>query len=96
MDAAVEVAAYTIAAEALSNARRHSVAGLVELTATDRGDSIEVTVRDNGVGVPVRPRAGVGMVSMRDRAAEVGGRLDVEPTPGGGTTVRATLPRTVA
>jgi signal transduction histidine kinase len=36
------------------------------------------------------------MVSMRERAAEVGGRLDVEPTPGGGTTVRATLPREVA
>ena len=50
------------------------------------------SVADNGVGLPARPRAGVGMVSMRERAAEVGGRLDVVATPGGGTTVRATLP----
>ena len=62
----------------------------------ERARELRDGLRDNGVGVPVRPRAGVGMISMRDRAAEVGGRLDVEPTPGGGTTVRATLPRTVA
>jgi len=36
------------------------------------------------------------MVSMRERAAEVGGRLEVEPTAGGGTTIRATLPLVVA
>lgn len=49
-------------------------------------------VADNGVGMPARPRAGVGMVSMRERAAEVGGRLEVLPTPGGGATVRVRLP----
>ena len=94
--AAVEVAAYAIAAEALGNALRHSVASRIVLTATDGEDELVIQVCDNGVGMPGRPRAGVGMTSMRERAAEVGGRLDVESTPGGGTTVRATLPLEVA
>jgi signal transduction histidine kinase len=95
VDAAVEVAAYAIAAEAFGNALRHSAASRATLSATTTDDRLEVVVTDNGVGLPPRPRAGVGMVSMRERAAEVGGRLDVVPTPGGGTTVRATLPRVV-
>jgi signal transduction histidine kinase len=94
--AAVEVAAYSIAAEAFGNALRHSVASRIEVRACETPDDLVVEVVDNGVGMPARPRHGVGMVSMRERAAEVGGRLDVEPTPGGGTTVRATLPREVA
>jgi signal transduction histidine kinase len=94
--AAVEVAAYAIAAEAFGNALRHSVASRIEVRACETPDDLVVEVVDNGVGMPARPRHGVGMVSMRERAAEVGGRLDVEPTPGGGTTVRATLPREVA
>ena len=55
-----------------------------------------VTVCDNGIGMPARPRAGVGTVSMRDRAAEVGGRVESLTTPGGGTTLRARLPLEVA
>lgn len=90
--AAVEVAAYAIASEAFSNALRHAVAGTVRLRAAVRGRDLVVEVVDDGVGLPARPRAGVGTVSMRERAAEVGGRLEVVPTPGGGTTVRATLP----
>jgi signal transduction histidine kinase len=94
--AAVEVAAYAIVAEAFGNALRHSMASLVEVDLRDVGDDLVVTVRDNGVGMPSRVRAGVGMRSMQERAAEVGGRLDVTPTPGGGTTVTASLPREVA
>jgi signal transduction histidine kinase len=90
--AAVEVAAYAIAAEAFGNALRHSSASRVVLAAAEVDGEIVVSVSDNGVGMPARPRAGVGMVSMKERASEVGGRLDVEPTPGGGTTVVATLP----
>jgi signal transduction histidine kinase len=90
--AAVEVAAYAIAAEALGNALRHSAASRVILAARQAGGEIVVSVSDNGVGMPARLRAGVGMVSMRERAAEVGGRLELTPTPGGGTTVVATLP----
>ncbi|MET0524122.1 MAG: ATP-binding protein [Nocardioides sp.] len=94
--AAVEVAAYAIAAEAFGNALRHSSASRVVLAAAEVDGEIVVSVSDNGVGMPARPRAGVGMVSMRERASEVGGRLDVQPTPGGGTTVVATLPLEIA
>ncbi|MFD9118085.1 ATP-binding protein [Streptomyces bottropensis] len=51
-----------------------------------------LTVRDNGRGIPPRHRAGVGLRSMRERAAEVGGRLEVTTAPGEGTLVRAGLP----
>jgi signal transduction histidine kinase len=90
--AAVEVAAYAISSEAFGNALRHSAASRITLTATAEDGDLVLTVSDNGVGIPGRPRAGVGLVSMRERAAEVGGRLDLVETPGGGTTVRATLP----
>jgi signal transduction histidine kinase len=93
--AAVEVAAYAIAAEALGNALKHSAASRVVLAAAEVDGAIVVSVSDNGIGMPAGPRAGVGLVSMRERAAEVGGRLDVRPTTGGGTTVVATLPREV-
>ena len=94
--AAVEVAAYAIVSEAFGNALRHSVASLVEVELGDVGDDLVVTVRDNGVGLPPRVTEGVGMRSMRERAAEVGGHVDVTTTPGGGTTVTACLPREVA
>ncbi len=93
---AVEVAAYAIAAEAFGNALRHGVASRVEVSAGQARGEITVVVCDNGVGMPGRPVAGVGLRSIRDRAAEVGGRLDIGPTPGGGTTVRAVLPMEVA
>lgn len=94
--AAVEVAAYAIASEALANALRHSAGSRVLLTAAAGDGTLVVSLSDNGVGLPGRPRAGVGMVSMRERASEVGGRLDLLDTPGGGTTVRASLPLGVA
>lgn len=94
--AAIEVAAYAIAAEAFGNALNHSVASRIAIEAERCEGELVVTVRDNGIGLPPRLRPGVGMVSMRERAAEVGGRLDVGPTDGGGTTVRATLPVEVA
>jgi signal transduction histidine kinase len=90
--AAVEVAAYAIAAEAVANAVRHSAASEVRLVGQVRGGDVVVEVRDNGCGMPVHPHAGVGLRSMGERAGEVGGRVDVLPHPGGGTVIRATLP----
>ncbi len=90
--AAVEVAAYAIASEAFTNALRHSVASRVEVSLGQDGHDLVVRVSDNGVGMPARVKEGVGVRSMRERAAEVGGRLQVDPTPGGGTTVCARLP----
>ena len=93
LPAAVEVAAYRIVTEGLSNALRHADAqhATVAITA---GTHLLVRVEDDGNGDgPVR--TGVGLVSMPERAAELGGRCDVEFRPGRGTTVTATLPLVV-
>ncbi|CAL9445723.1 hypothetical protein SUDANB60_02322 [Streptomyces sp. enrichment culture] len=92
LPAAVEVAAYAIAAEAVANAVRHSAASRLELTAHLENTVLILSIRDNGRGIPPKHRAGVGLRSMRERAAEVGGRLEVTTAPDEGTLVRAALP----
>jgi two-component system, NarL family, sensor kinase len=91
LPAAVEVAAYRIAAEAINNAARHSHAShcRVRLSA---GESLEVEVVDDGSGWPDGARAGVGLTSMRERAEELGGRLVVGTVSGGGSSVLASIP----
>lgn len=88
----VEVAAYRIVLEALTNVVRH--AGAHACTVGLRvGDALELEVRDDGRGIPSqRWVGGVGMDSMRTRANAVGGTLVVGPAEGGGTSVRAKLP----
>jgi two-component system NarL family sensor kinase len=92
LPAAVEVAAYRIVGEALTNVRRHAAAtsATVRLSVVD-GD-LEVEVSDDGVGIPPDAQAGVGLLSLRERAVELGGRSEVTCPPGGGTTVKAWLP----
>ena len=92
LPAAVEVAAYAVASEAVSNAVRHSAAGRIHLDARVRAGSLVVSVSDNGRGIPARTHGGLGLMSMGERSEEVGGRLDVLDRPGGGTIVRAQLP----
>ncbi|MEV0618195.1 histidine kinase [Nonomuraea sp. NPDC050404] len=93
LPAATEAAAYRIAAEALTNAIRHSGADRIDLTAAIAGPWLEVRVADDGAGLPAVPaREGVGLRSMTDRAEEIGGTLTLGPGPGGGTIVRARLP----
>jgi signal transduction histidine kinase len=92
LPAAVEVAAYRIVAEAVTNAVRHAGADCVEVVLQGTEEALVVRVRDDGGGLPEAPSAGVGMVSMRERAAELGGWCRVTGAPGG-TTVRAELPR---
>ncbi|MEV0564330.1 sensor histidine kinase [Dactylosporangium sp. NPDC050588] len=89
LPAAVEVAAYLIAVEALSNARRHAGATTVRLALRVDGDRLRLSVTDDGRFTT--SGAGVGMHSMRERADELGGTLDVTATDDG-TTVTATLP----
>jgi signal transduction histidine kinase len=92
LPAAVEVAAYRIVNEALTNVVRHASAErvTVRLTAVDR--TLLVEVADDGSGIAPEAQVGVGLVSLRERAAELGGRSEVSCPPGGGTTVRAWLP----
>ena len=95
LPAAVEVAAYRIATEAVTNVARHANADHV-VVRFDLTDALELTIQDDGGGIPAKARAGVGITSMRERAAELGGRVDVEAVPGGGTRVRARLPLQLA
>jgi two-component system NarL family sensor kinase len=102
--AAVEVAAYRIAAEAVTNVARHAharhceirVAAITrgELPDTHLGPSCHLVldVCDDGDGMPDGWRAGVGIASMRERAAELGGTLLLEPGTPRGTRVMACLP----
>lgn len=93
LPAAVEVAAYRIISEALTNAARHADADSVRV-GIRVGSAIEVTVEDDGgSGGPWDP--GVGLRSMRDRAAELGGTCRAGPGPTGGR-VEAVLPLEVA
>ena len=90
LPAAVEVAAYRIATEALINVSRHARARNCSLTLSLE-DRLVVEVADDGSGIGSQP-AGVGLTSMRERAAELGGRLVSEARPGGGTSISAHLP----
>ncbi len=92
LPAAVEVAAYRIVSEALANVVRHSGAARCEVTLGAREGVLEVCVRDDGSGIGPDTAAGVGMLSLRERAAELGGDCEVTCPPGGGTLVRARLP----
>jgi signal transduction histidine kinase len=93
LDPGVELAAYRIIQEALTNARRHApgVAVDVELHYTD--DALRLRIRDNGPGPhPAAPADGHGLPGMRERAAAVGGKLRTGPAAIGGFLVEATLP----
>jgi two-component system, NarL family, sensor kinase len=94
LPAAVEVAAYRIAQEALTNVARHANAKTchVRLSVDRVGGALELEVSDDGVGMTEGRRTGVGLSSMRERAEELGGTLAIEPEPEGGTRVLARLP----
>ncbi|PVG81973.1 histidine kinase [Nocardioides gansuensis] len=92
LPAAVEVAAYRIASEALANVARHADARRCDIhLAVDRG-ALVVTVRDDGRGIADDAEAGIGLVSLRERAAELGGHAEVTCPSSGGTLVTAVLP----
>lgn len=94
LPAAVEVAAYRIAQEAITNVVRHAGARTCVVSLVINGDAraLRFEVRDDGRGLARSSGAGVGFSSMRERAAEVGGSVVIEPALGGGTRVRAALP----
>jgi len=91
LPAAVEVAAYRIATEAIANVTRHAQAHncTVRLVAAD---ALLLEVKDDGQGLPAVYQAGIGLSSMRERTAELGGTLELQSYPGQGTTLTATLP----
>jgi signal transduction histidine kinase len=92
LPAAVEVATYRIVQEALANVARHSQASNCWLHLSIVGGTLQVEVTDNGVSLPLEVHEGVGLLSMHELAAELGGRCHIQPGPKGGTQVRASLP----
>lgn len=96
LPAAVEVAAYRIALEALTNVIRHAQAKhcAIRFTLNQNGSSpiLELEILDDGIGLPHNLQAGVGLRSMRERAKELGGSYVIESLTGNGTSVCAKLP----
>ena len=79
--------------EALVNARRHSGAGSVEVRLRAGAGALVAEVADDGRGFDAAsPRAGIGLSAMRERVEGLGGVFEVESRPGGGTSVRVTVP----
>jgi signal transduction histidine kinase len=99
LDPGVELAAYRIVQEALTNARRHAPGAAVDVELRYTDGALRLRIRDNGPGPdtgsgppPAAPTGGHRLPGMRERATAVGGRLRTGPAAGGGFLVEATLP----
>ncbi len=93
LPAAVEVAAYRIALEAIQNVAAHARAQSCCLCVIHDGHDLTLEVQDDGLGVPANHRVGLGLQTMAERAGELGGTLTIASAPDGhGTVLRAVLP----
>jgi PAS domain S-box-containing protein len=96
----VETALYRIAQEALNNVAKHSQAARVEVILERRADCVLLILEDDGVGFePVErtgPPGGFGLVGMQERAALVGASLEIDSTPGKGTSILVRMPMRTA
>jgi signal transduction histidine kinase len=95
----VEIAAYYVVSEALTNAAKHAEASVVQIRVDtierDGSDVLRVEVRDDGRGA-ANMSGGTGLIGLKDRAEALGGRLVLDSPPGVGTTLRLELPLTAA
>ncbi len=91
LSAAVEVAVYRVALEALMNVVRHAEARTCMVRISLNGGLV-LKITDDGLGMPANAAIGVGISAMRERVEELGGVFHIESTPGEGTTIVATLP----
>jgi signal transduction histidine kinase len=87
----VEIAAYYTVAEALTNTAKHAHATAVDIQVTESDGVLHIHMRDNGRGGADFSR-GSGLVGLKDRAEALGGHLDLDSSPGAGTTLDVTLP----
>ena len=99
LDPALATAAFRVAQEALTNVARHAKARRVLVSVRRRDGSLRLAVRDDGVGFDSGAAlrcgargAGLGLLGMRERAALLGGRIDVRSRPGRGARVLLTIP----
>jgi len=91
LDEPIEVTAYYVASEALTNTAKHAHASRVEVHAREYDGWLELTVSDNGRG-GADPSLGTGLAGLVDRVEAVGGIIHVDSPPGTGTTIQVTLP----
>ena len=87
----IEVAAYYVVSEALTNTAKHAEASVVEVDVEITDSALRVSVRDDGVGGAVLARRS-GLVGVKDRVEALGGRILVESPPGAGTSIEVELP----
>lgn len=87
----VEVAAYYVVSEALTNAGKHAQASVTEVHVGTHNGTLELTIRDDGVG-GADPARGSGLVGLTDRVEALGGTLEVVSSEGAGTVLHAQLP----
>jgi signal transduction histidine kinase len=87
----VEVTAYYVVSEALTNAAKHARASVVRVAAEQYDDILQLAIRDDGAG-GADPERGSGLVGLRDRVEAIGGTLVVDSPPGAGTSLLVALP----
>lgn len=92
LPAGVDLTAYRLVQEGLTNALKHAEASRAEVLVNYAEGHIELTVSDDGRGVGNGDGGGHGLVGMRERVSVYGGELDAGPRPGGGYELRAKLP----
>jgi signal transduction histidine kinase len=90
LPAPVEVASYYVVAEALTNVAKHAQASVVHIALEVMGDVTQLSIRDDGVG-GADPRAGTGLIGLRDRVEAIGGTIEIQSPPGDGTSLLVTF-----
>jgi signal transduction histidine kinase len=87
----VEVAAYYVVAEALTNAAKHAQASEVTVCAVATDDELHLSISDDGIGGAVAG-AGSGLIGLKDRVEALAGRLAISSPAGSGTTLNVVIP----
>jgi signal transduction histidine kinase len=87
----VEVAAYYVVSEALTNAAKHAQASVVHVTVDAEDSIIQLAIRDDGVG-GADPARGTGLIGLRDRVEALGGTIEITSPAGRGTSLLVTIP----
>jgi ligand-binding sensor domain-containing protein/signal transduction histidine kinase len=89
----VEQALYRISQETLANIARHSHASRVDMSLVYNGDSVQLSVSDNGCGFDTNPKShGMGLRSIRERVGSIHGTVQIQSAPGHGTRVLVQVP----
>jgi signal transduction histidine kinase len=94
LDRGVAIHLYRVLQEALNNVARHSKSATVRVRLNYLPVSVVLEVEDRGIGIGKKESRGMGLVSMRERAELVNGRVEFLNVEGGGTLIRMTLPST--